>query len=37
MACANGVKPLKKKKTKEGVTETFKQEEKTMNGTMVDK
>ncbi len=35
MACVNGVKPLKKKKSKENVVENLTKEEKPMNGTMV--
>ena len=35
MGCANGVKPLKKKKTRENLSENQKMEEKTMSATMV--
>ncbi len=35
MACVNGVKPLKKKKNKENLVQTFKTEEKAMSTTMV--
>ncbi len=35
MACANGVKPLKKKKSKEYLVENLKMEEKPMSTTMV--